>query len=92
VSYSLTDLDCAINWYHLHYEADEFETAYGLVEIVEENERGEDNEGEMYKVVRLNGETFKKTGYYQSYEGVVWDGPLTRVERKLVTREEWVEV
>jgi hypothetical protein len=92
MSFTLTDLDCAINWYYLHYEEDEVSTPYGLVEIVEENQRGENNEGELYKVVRLNGQTFKKTGYYQSYEGAVWDGPLVQVEKREVLRKEWVEI
>jgi hypothetical protein len=92
VIYTLAELDEEIDWYHLHYEADEYHSLYGVVEIVEENQRGEDNEGELYKVVTLNGQTFMKTGYYQSYEGAVWDGPLVQVEKREVLREEWVEV
>jgi len=90
--FTLVELDDEINWRRLHYETDEVYTAFGLVEVVDENQRGEDNEGELFKVIRLNDLTFMKTGYYQSYEGPTWDGPLVQVEKREVTREEWVEV
>jgi hypothetical protein len=89
---NLAELDDAIDWYILHYEEDETYTPFGLVEIVEENQRGEDNEGELYKVVSLGDLTFMKTGYYSSYEGAVWDGPLVQVEKREVLREEWVQI
>jgi len=90
--FTLVELDDEINWRRLHYETDEVYTAFGLVEVVDENQRGENNEGELFKVIRLNDLTFMKTGYYQSYEGPTWDGPLVQVEKREVTREEWVEV
>lgn len=76
-----------------NHDPDTFDSSFGLVEIVDEGEsyRAE-YEFDKFLVVKVDGRLFKKSGYYASYDGTHWDGSLVEVEKKLVSREEWVEV
>lgn len=80
-------------WSWLHYEADEVETSLGNVTQVETGKKYRaEYEFDTYMVIEVQGRTFKKLGYYMSYDGQHWDGELTEVEKRPVTREEWVEI
>lgn len=99
VPFTLKELDEFLSksydgWNSLGNEDPSFiETPYGLVEVVEIDQRYvDDYQFDAWLIVSLNGKLYKKSGFYQSYDGYSWDGKLTRVEKKPVTREEWVEV
>ena len=101
MTFTAAELDSAIEnfrawedgWDFLHYEEYELPTTLGLVKQVE---HGKDYVAEyefsLWMIVTLDGRFFKKTGYYASFDGAHWDGELVEVEKKQVTREEWVEV
>lgn len=40
---------------------------------------------QVWVVVEINGQYFKKEGYHSSEEGVVWDGAVTEVQPKTKT-------
>lgn len=80
-------------WSWLHYESDVIYTSLGKVTRLETDKayRAE-YEFDMYMIIEVQGRTFKKSGYYASYDGQHWDGDLVEVEKREVTREEWVEI
>jgi len=48
-----------------------------------------DYSSQMWVVFRVDGQVYRKTGYYQSHYGSEWDGPLEKVSPREVTRIEW---
>lgn len=51
-----------------------------------------DSSSRLWVVFKVDGQAFRKTGYYQSHYGSEWDGYVEKVEPKEVTRIEWDSV
>jgi hypothetical protein len=48
-----------------------------------------DYSSQMWVVFKVDGQAYRKTGFYQSHYGSEWDGRLEKVTPREVTKIEW---
>lgn len=74
------------SWHELT-EGDKFDTALGVIEVVEVDEGGEGHGEDIHAVVRVveTDQLFRINGTYMSHYGSEWDGHLYPVNA--ITRE-----
>jgi hypothetical protein len=79
-------------WWELHEEGDHKIEGLGTVRTIASIGGGEGCGEYMALVIRVRTRTFRKEGFYASWDGSNWDGPFREVRPVLVERTEWQEI
>lgn len=94
--YSRSNEDYWEWWYNRASE--EFVVGLGVVEVEDRDKLSSDDDGEKFLVLKVtsynefgkpNERTFKKDGYYSSYDGATWDGRFDEVKKTTKTITVW---
>ncbi len=83
--YTSNEIESAIDWDDLDYADDGYKTTVTLrcepveIEKVDGKPPAEGGGENIFAVIKVGDQFFKKTGYYASHYGSEWDGDLTEV-------------
>jgi hypothetical protein len=66
----------------IHYSyPQEFDLSIGKVEVVDSKWGAEGGGEDIWYILSVNGQLFRQSGYYSSYDGENWEGMFEEVTR-----------